>query len=42
MHNPDFVEGVEATLIHRKPAEWHEKDFDVNVDKYFRGRARLF
>ncbi|ORY75151.1 ClpP/crotonase-like domain-containing protein [Protomyces lactucae-debilis] len=42
MHNPDFVEGVEATLIHRKPAEWHEKSFDVNVDKYFRGRARLF
>ena len=42
MHNEDFVEGVESTLKHRKLGEWKIRNFDVNVDKYFNGRARLF
>lgn len=42
MHNPDFVEGVESTLKHRKLGDWKEKNIEVNVDKYFQGRARLF
>ncbi|CCG84835.1 protein of unknown function [Taphrina deformans PYCC 5710] len=42
MHNEDFVEGVESTLKHKRLGEWKVKNFDVNVDKYFNGRARLF
>lgn len=42
MHNPDFVEGVEATLKHRRLGDWKEKNFAVNVDKYFAGRVPLF
>lgn len=42
MHNTDFVEGVESTLKHKKLGEWRVKHFDVNVDKFFRGRAPLF
>lgn len=42
MHNTDFVEGVQATLLHKKLGDWKEKRFDVNVSKYFEGRARLF
>lgn len=42
MHNPDFIEGVESTLKHRRLGEWQEKRVDVNVDDYFTGRAKLF
>ncbi len=41
MHNPDFVEGVEATLIKKGLGDWKEKDFGVDVDAYFRGNAKL-
>lgn len=42
MHNPDFIEGVESTLKHKRIGQWHEKRVDVNVNDYFTGRAKLF
>ena len=42
MHDPDFVEGVEATLKHRRLGQWSKTDFNIDVSKYFKGQARLF
>lgn len=42
MHNPDFVEGVESTLKHRRIGHWQERDFGVDVEEYFTGRQKLF
>ncbi|BFZ58334.1 3-hydroxyisobutyryl-CoA hydrolase [Savitreella phatthalungensis] len=42
MHDPDFVEGVEATLKHRRLGNWNQRDFACDVSKYFAGTAKLF